>query len=93
VSSRVDSATRPIRGAIELIESRLTPLLGRHTAANAVRTFSRSALGKSPAELTVADLPPLLRALRPMLRVLCGVAVAQALLDGLREELDIHEVC
>ena len=92
MTSRADSAARPIGGAIELIETRLAPLLGRHMAANAVRTFSRSALAKSPAELIAADLPTLLRALRPMLRVLCGAAPAQALLESLWEELDIDEV-
>jgi hypothetical protein len=93
VTSRPDSATRNKRDAVELIEARLTPLLGRHMAANAVRTFARSALGKTPAELTAADLPALLRALRLMLRVLCGAEPARSLIERLWEELNVDEVC
>ena len=91
MTSRPDSATRA-NDAVELIEARLAPLLGRHMAGNAVRTFARSALGKTPAQLTDGDLPALLRALRPMLRVLCGAEPAQSLIERLRQELDIDEV-
>lgn len=92
VGARADSASRSGRAAAELIEARLTPLLGRHMAANAMRTFARTAVAKKPTDLDEGDLPALLRALRPMLRVLCGADTAQSLLDGLRQELGIDEI-
>ena len=39
-------------------------------AKNAVKTFATKALGRPPEMLVHADIEPLLRALKPMLRTL-----------------------
>jgi hypothetical protein len=54
------------------IAARLTRYLGPHTARVAVKTFAFRALGRGPETLTVADIPAMTQALRPMLRTLVG---------------------
>ena len=51
---------------------RLAPFLGPHTARTAVKTFTQRALGRGPETLTLADVPALAAALKPMLRTLVG---------------------
>lgn len=74
------------RQLAELIAERLTAHLGPSTARTAVRTFS-SRLGLRPDEVSHADAPRLLEALRPMLRTLLGPRPADELLDGIRGDL------
>jgi hypothetical protein len=65
---------RPLAGE-ELaarIADRLATYLGPHTARVAVKTFSLKALGRGPETLTLADVPRLQDALRPMLRTFVG---------------------
>lgn len=71
----------------ELIEAKLSPLLGPNTARTAVRTFCQRATGGPPEALTAADAPRLLAALRPTLRTLLGAAAAEHLLADLAREL------
>jgi len=54
------------------IAARLARYLGPHTARVAVKTFAQKALGRGPETLTVADIPAMTQALRPMLRTLVG---------------------
>ena len=65
----------------ERIATGLAPFLGQHTARNAVKHFAQKALGRGPETLTVADLPKLNDALRPMLRTFVGRAQAEVLLE------------
>jgi hypothetical protein len=71
----------------QVVEQRLTPLLGPFTARMALKTFAASKLGRQPEEISRADLPPLLDALRPMLNTLVGSMRAGQVLDELRKEL------
>jgi hypothetical protein len=75
--------TRPA----DAIAQALTAHLGPSTARTAVRTFSTRALGVAPHEVSLADAPRLLEALRPMLRTLLGAAPAEELLAGIRGHL------
>jgi non-ribosomal peptide synthetase component F len=62
-------------GAPTIAERAAIPLarcLGPHTARVAVKTFAQRALGLSAEALTVADVPALAQALKPMLRTLLG---------------------
>jgi hypothetical protein len=71
----------------EHVTARLAAFLGPHTARNALKTFATRTLGRAPEELTVADVPALLEALRPMLRTLLGDDSARALVDQIKKEL------
>lgn len=71
----------------ELIEARLAALLGPNTARTAVRTFCQRATGGPPEQLTAADAPRLLAALRPTLRTLLGATSAEQLLAEMAREL------
>jgi hypothetical protein len=71
----------------ELIEARLSSLLGPNTARTAVRTFCQRSVGVAPEALTAAEAPRLLAALRPTLRTLLGAATAEQVLDGIAREL------
>jgi hypothetical protein len=70
-----------------IIERHLARLLGPNTARTAVRTFAERALGRRPEDLTAADAPALLAALRPTLRTLLGAATARRVLDEIAEEI------
>jgi hypothetical protein len=72
----------------DIIAEALTVHLGPSTARTAVRTFSSRALGMRPDQVSVADAPRLLDALRPMLRTLLGAEPADDVLDGIRGDLE-----
>jgi hypothetical protein len=74
------------RRPAEVIAEALTAHLGPSTARTAVRTFA-GRLGLQPDEVSDADAPRLLEALRPMLRTLLGPLPADAVLEGIRGEL------
>mgnify|MGYP001180850632 CR=1 FL=1 len=76
----------PSRRPAEIIAEALTVHLGPSTARTAVRTFA-SRVGLSAEELSPADAPLLLDALRPMLRTLLGPDPADDVLDGIRGHL------
>jgi hypothetical protein len=71
----------------QVVEQRLTPLLGPFTARMALKTFATSRLGRAPDQVSRADVPALLDALRPMLNTLVGSARASAVIDELKKEL------
>ena len=52
-----------------------------------MKTFSLKALGRGPETLTVADLPALQAALRPMLRTFVGRAQCEVVLQQIAKEL------
>jgi hypothetical protein len=68
------------------IEARLATLLGPNMARSAMRTFCARALGKAPDQLTAAEAPKLLAALRPSLRTLLGAETAERVLDEFARE-------
>lgn len=70
----------------DLIADGLSGYLGPHMARNAVKTFSTRALGRPPELLVIADVAPLLRALRPMLRTLLGAQEADNVIAHLSKE-------
>jgi len=78
---------RRSRPPAEVIAEALSEHLGPSTARTAVRIFSTRTLGIAPEELSSADVPRLLEALRPMLRTLLGPAPADDLLTGLHGHL------
>ena len=70
-----------------VVESRLAELLGPNTARTAVRTFCQRSLGIPPEQLTAADVPRLLAALRPTLRTLLGAMTAERVLAEIGKEV------
>jgi hypothetical protein len=54
------------------IAGRLARYIGPHTGRVAVKTFALKGLGRGPETLTIADVPAMTQALRPMLRTLLG---------------------
>lgn len=74
------------RPPAEVIAEALTIHLGPSTARTAVRTFS-TRLGLAPEQVSAADAPRLLEALRPMLRTLLGPQPADQVLEGIRGDL------
>lgn len=75
------------RSPAEVVADGLATYLGPFTARNAVKTFSTKALGRPPEMLVLADIPPLLRALKPMLRTLLGADQADAVIQQLTREI------
>jgi eukaryotic-like serine/threonine-protein kinase len=71
----------------ETIARRLAAYLGPHTSKVAVKTFSMKALGRGPETLTLADIPALQAALRPMLRTFIGRAQCEQVLEAIAREL------
>ena len=63
------------------------PYLGPHNSRNAVKTFARRVLGRTPDTLTVEDLPALLEGMRPMLRTLVGEDSAESVLQAIQREV------
>lgn len=75
------------RTPAQIVMERLAVYLGPHTAQSAVKTFAHRALGVSPEQLTLANAPALVDALRPMLRTLLGAGQGDAVIELLRKEL------
>jgi hypothetical protein len=71
----------------ETIARRLAAYLGPHTAKVAVKTFSLRAVGRGPETLTLADVPALQTALRPMLRTFIGRGQCEQVLEQIAREL------
>jgi hypothetical protein len=78
--------SRTHRTPAEIVAAALAGYLGPHMARNAVKTFSVKALGRQPETLIHADIAPLLRALKPMLRTLLGAGQAEAVIDQLMKD-------
>ncbi len=73
----------------DIVSEQLAIYLGPHTARSAVKTFAQKALKKVPDELTPADMPQLLLALRPMLRTLVGGRKSEDILALLEREFGL----
>jgi hypothetical protein len=73
----------------EVIFRHLVRYLGPHTTRTALRTFCTKAVGKSPDDVTKADVPQVLSALRPMMRTLIGAAESDAVLSLVNAELGL----
>lgn len=73
----------------ERIAQRLSMYLGPHTGRVAVKTFTVKALGRGPETLTLADVPALQAALRPMLRTFVGRAQCEIVLQQIARELGV----
>jgi hypothetical protein len=71
----------------EIIQEHLARSLGPHTARNALTSVARRALHAAPDEVTRANAPALLLALRPMLRTLLGAAQCDTIVDDVTREL------
>lgn len=71
------------------IAARLSLYLGPHTGKAAVKTFAVKALGRGPETLTLADVPALQQALRPMLRTFVGRAQCEVVLQQIAQELGL----
>ena len=67
----------------------LAPYLGQHTAAMAMKTFAKQALGIAPDQLQTPDTPKLLEALRPMLSTLVGKQRAEEIALLIRRDLGV----
>jgi hypothetical protein len=57
---------------IERLQRRLAVYVGPHTARLSLKTFAQKQFGMAPADLPVAALPDLVKALRPLLRSMLG---------------------
>lgn len=68
----------------EQVSEQLTPYLGPLNAKVAVRTFSQKNLGLAADQLTLAHVPALLDALKPMLYTFVGRASTDALLEKIQ---------
>jgi hypothetical protein len=73
----------------DIVAEQLAIYLGPFTARSAVKTFALKALKKTPEELTTADIPQLLVALRPMLRTLVGGRKSEDILSSLEREFNL----
>jgi hypothetical protein len=71
------------------IAAQLARYLGPHTARVAVKTFSQRGLGRGAETLTVADVPAVSQALRPMLRTLVGKQRAEVVLQQILREFGL----
>lgn len=79
----------PDSSIADRIAERLAVYLGPHTGRVAVKTFSLKALGRGPETLTLADIPKLQAALRPMLRTFVGRAHAEVVLEQISRGLGL----
>jgi hypothetical protein len=73
----------------ETIYRHLVRYLGPHTTRTALRTFCTKAVGKSPDDVTAADIPQVLSALKPMMRTLIGTKESEAVLLLVTSELGL----
>lgn len=78
-----------MRPPADVIRDRLAVYLGPNTARNALRTFAERALAMSPDNVTSAEVPKLLEALRPMLQTLIGKGKTEQILAQLAVELEL----
>ncbi|HEY8088328.1 MAG TPA: hypothetical protein VIF09_10800 [Polyangiaceae bacterium] len=71
------------------IGGRLARYLGPHTGRVAVKTFAMRGLGRGPETLTVADVPAMTQALRPMLRTLLGKQRCEIVVQHILQEFHL----
>jgi hypothetical protein len=73
----------------ERIAAQLARYLGPHTARVAVKTFAMRGLSRGAETLTVADVPAMTQALRPMLRTLVGKQRAEIVMQQILREFGL----
>ena len=71
------------------VAQRLEGFLGPHTARVAVKTFAMRGLARGSETLTVADVPAMTQALRPMLRTLVGKQRAEVVIQQILREFGL----
>jgi hypothetical protein len=72
--------------AIERVQRRLAHYLGPHTARLSLKTFAQKQFGRPAEQLSAAELPELVRALRPLVRSVLGDTGGERLLKLLLAE-------
>lgn len=77
------------RSIADVLAQQMAVYLGPHTARVAVKTFSQKALGRGPETLTVADVPAVTKALRPMLRTLVGRMTCEVIIEQVNRDLGV----
>jgi hypothetical protein len=65
----------------DIVVKKLSVHLGPHVAKVAIRTFAQQAVALNPEQLTMADVPKLIEAMKPMLSVMIGRAPSGAVLE------------
>jgi len=70
----------------DVVTKRLSVHLGPNVARMAVKAFAQKALARKPEELTSAQVPQLIEALRPMLVVMIGKEPSTVVLDEIARE-------
>ena len=68
------------------VAKRLAVHLGPNVARMAVKTFAQKALARKPKEITPAQIPALIEAIRPMLVVMIGREPSSVVLEEIRRE-------
>jgi hypothetical protein len=64
----------------DVVTRKLSVHLGPNVARMAVKTFAQKAVARKPEELTIAEVPQLIEAMRPMLVVMIGKSPSEAVL-------------
>ena len=71
---------------LERVQKRLAQYVGPHTARLSIKTFAQKSFGTAPEKLSAAELPEMVRALRPLVRSVLGDAGGERLLKMLLAE-------
>ena len=73
----------------EFVTGRLAIHLGPNVARMAVKTFAQKAVALKPEQLTLADVPRLIEAMRPMLHVMVGRDPGEVVLSEIAREYQV----
>jgi hypothetical protein len=71
------------------VAARLSVYVGPHTGRAVVKDCAKKALGRGIETLTLADVPALQQALRPMLRTFVGRSRCEVVLAEIAQELGL----
>lgn len=74
------------RSVAEIVTRTLKAYIGPTMARLAMKTFAEKSLGVAPEALTVADVPKLIEAMRPMLKIMLGKDRADAVIAQITRE-------
>lgn len=77
------------RSAADVVRDKLSLYLGPFTSKNSVQVMARKTLGIDAETLTAAQMPALLDALGPTLRILLGKPAAEKVVAEIRQELSV----
>jgi hypothetical protein len=73
----------------DFVAGRLAIHLGPNVARLAVKTFAQKAVALKPEQLTLADVPRLIEAMRPMLHVMVGKEPGEVVLRDIAREYQL----